>query len=120
MVLLIVGVAGITGLAVGYFMGIPIPELTGLIAGALSSTPGLAVAIDSSNSPIVSIAYGIAYRSGNQDHLFVKFFLKSLVPTWIKPLVNWSWKRRKRTLRCITGYSVKNPTPSVNRFRNCK
>ena len=64
MVLLIVGVAGITGLAVGYFMGIPIPELTGLIAGALSSTPGLAVAIDSSSSPIVSIAYGIAYPFG--------------------------------------------------------
>ena len=36
----------------------------GLIAGALTSTPGLAVAIDSTHSPLASIAYGIAYPFG--------------------------------------------------------
>jgi len=77
MAFIIVGVAGITGLAVGHFMGIGIAELTGLIAGALSSTPGLAVAIDNSNSPLVSIAYGIAYPfSVIGIILFVKFFPK--------------------------------------------
>ena len=34
------------------------------IEGALTSTPGLAVAIDSTNSPLASIAYGIAYPFG--------------------------------------------------------
>ena len=38
--------------------------VVGLIAGALTSTPGLAVAIDSTNSPLASIAYGIAYPFG--------------------------------------------------------
>ena len=51
-------------IGVGHLMGIDIPELTGLIAGALSSTPGLAVAIDNNSSPEVSIAYGIAYPFG--------------------------------------------------------
>ena len=75
--LVIVAAAGITGLGVGRVMGIDIPELTGLIAGALSSTPGLAVAIDSSSSPLVSIAYGIAYPFGVIGViLFVKFFPK--------------------------------------------
>src|SRR3712207_4134790 len=40
------------------------PSVVGLIAGALTSTPGLAVAIDSTNSPLASIAYGIAYPFG--------------------------------------------------------
>ena len=39
-------------------------SVVGLIAGALTSTPGLAVAIDSTNSPMASIAYGIAYPFG--------------------------------------------------------
>ncbi|NLT52480.1 MAG: transporter [Ignavibacteria bacterium] len=36
----------------------------GLFAGALTSTPGLAAAIESTNSPIASIGYGIAYPFG--------------------------------------------------------
>lgn len=40
------------------------PSIVGLIAGALTSTPGLAVAIDSTQSPLASIAYGIAYPFG--------------------------------------------------------
>lgn len=36
----------------------------GIFAGALTSSPGLAAATDASNSPLVSIAYGIAYPIG--------------------------------------------------------
>ena len=36
----------------------------GLLSGALTSTPGLAVAIDSTNSTLASIGYGIAYPFG--------------------------------------------------------
>jgi len=36
----------------------------GLLSGALTSTPGLAVAIDSTNSTLASIGYGISYPFG--------------------------------------------------------
>lgn len=36
----------------------------GLFTGALTSTPGLAAAIDSTHSPLASIGYGIAYPLG--------------------------------------------------------
>lgn len=36
----------------------------GLFTGALTSTPGLAAAIDYTNSPMASIAYGVAYPFG--------------------------------------------------------
>ena len=36
----------------------------GLLTGALTSTPGLAAAIEASNSPLASIGYGIAYPFG--------------------------------------------------------
>lgn len=42
--LLIVGSASLTGLILKYVVGIDTPSLVGLIAGALTSTPGLAVA----------------------------------------------------------------------------
>ena len=62
--LLIVGSASLTGLILKYVVGIDTPSLVGLIAGALTSTPGLAVAIDSTHSSSASIAYGIAYPFG--------------------------------------------------------
>jgi len=36
----------------------------GLLNGALTSTPGLAAAIESTNSPLASIGYGVAYPFG--------------------------------------------------------
>ena len=56
-----------------YLFDIDTPSIVGLIAGALTSTPGLAVAIDSTQSPLASIAYGIAYPfGGDWVILFVK------------------------------------------------
>lgn len=62
--LLIVGTACLTGLFFKYLLGIGTPDIIGLIAGALSSTPGLAAAIDVTRSSSASIAYGIAYPFG--------------------------------------------------------
>ena len=56
--------ACLTGVACKYLFDVDTPSIVGLIAGALSSTPGLAVAIDSTQSPLASIAYGIAYPFG--------------------------------------------------------
>lgn len=77
MAFLIVISASATGLGLAYVLDIDISSIVGLIAGALSSTPGLAVAIDSTDSPLASIAYGIAYPFGVIGViLFVKFFPK--------------------------------------------
>lgn len=77
--LLIVASACLSGVGLKYFFDIDTPSLVGLIAGALTSTPGLAVAIDSTQSPLASIAYGIAYPFGVIGViLFVKLLPKLL------------------------------------------
>lgn len=62
--MLIICSASLTAVGLKYLFDIDTPSVVGLIAGALTSTPGLAVAIDSTNSPMASIAYGIAYPFG--------------------------------------------------------
>lgn len=77
--LLIVGSACLTGILFKYLLDIDTPSIVGLIAGALTSTPGLAVAIDSTQSSAASIAYGIAYPFGVIGViLFVKLLPKFL------------------------------------------
>lgn len=83
--LLIVGSACLTGLLFKYALGIDTPSIVGLIAGALTSTPGLAVAIDSTQSSAASIAYGIAYPFGVIGViLFVKLLPKILGKDLVK------------------------------------
>lgn len=62
--MLIICSACLTAVGLKYLFHLDTPSVVGLIAGALTSTPGLAVAIDSTNSPLASIAYGIAYPFG--------------------------------------------------------
>ena len=62
--LLFICSAALTAVGLKYAFDIDTPSVVGLIAGALTSTPGLAVAIDSTHSPLASIAYGIAYPFG--------------------------------------------------------
>src|SRR5690554_1241394 len=74
---LIIGSAGGVGLLLGYLFDVEIEGVIGLISGALSSTPALATATDLTDSPIVSIAYGISYPfSVIGVILFVKLFPK--------------------------------------------
>lgn len=47
-----------------YFAGIDKSLCIGLLTGALTSTPGLAAAIDTTGSPLASIGYGIGYPFG--------------------------------------------------------
>lgn len=44
--------------------GIPTPLAVGMMTGALTSTPGLAAAIDATGDSMASIGYGIAYPFG--------------------------------------------------------
>ncbi|MCU4156671.1 transporter [Carboxylicivirga sp. A043] len=60
-----------------YAFGLDMPIVTGLLTGALTSTPGLAAAIETTNSPLVSIGYGVAYPFGVIGViLFAKFYPK--------------------------------------------
>lgn len=77
--LLLVGGACLTGLVFKYLLGIETASIVGLVAGALTSTPGLAAAIDATQSSSASIAYGIAYPFGVIGViLFVKLLPKLL------------------------------------------
>ncbi|UOE92065.1 TrkA C-terminal domain-containing protein [Alkalihalobacillus sp. LMS39] len=62
--LFIVGVASITTIIVAYLFDLSAPLSIGLMTGALTSTPGLAAAIEATNDPLVSVGYGIAYPFG--------------------------------------------------------
>lgn len=77
--LLIVGSACVTAVGLKYAFNLDVPSVVGIIAGALTSTPGLAVAIDSTQSPLASIAYGVAYPFGV---IGVILFVKLLPKLW--------------------------------------
>lgn len=59
---------------------IPVPLGIGMLAGALTSTPGLAAAIEATGDSIASIGYGIAYPFGVVG---VVLFIQ-LVPSLVK------------------------------------
>ncbi len=56
--------AGIVAISISYIYDVDMNMMTGLLTGALTSTPGLAAAIESTHSPLASIGYGIAYPFG--------------------------------------------------------
>lgn len=60
----IVLVGAVTCVAVTKLAGIPVDLSVGMMSGALTSTPGLAAAIESTGSDMASVGYGIAYPFG--------------------------------------------------------
>lgn len=60
----LVGIAALTTVAAAWIFGIEFHLAVGLFTGALTSTPGLAAAIDSTGSSLAPIGYGIAYPFG--------------------------------------------------------
>ncbi|WP_111706528.1 aspartate:alanine exchanger family transporter [Lutibacter citreus] len=71
--------AGLITFCVFYFLGIDKNLCIGLLNGSLTSTPGLAAAIDATGSPLASIGYGIGYPFGVIGViLFVSFLPKIL------------------------------------------
>lgn len=62
--LLLVCSAALSAVGMKFLFGLDVASTVGLMTGALTSTPGLAVAIDTTASPLASIAYGIAYPFG--------------------------------------------------------
>lgn len=62
-VLIVVTGAGVT-VALAYAFDVDFKMASGLFTGALTSTPGLAAAIEAAGSPLASIGYGVAYPFG--------------------------------------------------------
>jgi putative transport protein len=64
MATLIVLIGVLLALAAMHIFKIDSALMVGILCGALTSTPGLTVAIDATSSPLASIGYGIAYPVG--------------------------------------------------------
>ncbi|API93291.1 MULTISPECIES: aspartate:alanine exchanger family transporter [unclassified Virgibacillus] len=62
--LFIVTSAVVTTVIVAKFFDLSAPLSVGLMTGALTSTPGLAAALQATNDPITSVGYGIGYPFG--------------------------------------------------------
>ncbi len=82
--LLIVSAALITTVVIVFF-NVDKNIAVGLFTGALTSTPGLAAAIDQTGSPLASIGYGVGYPFGVIGViLFIRFLPKMLGVSLIK------------------------------------
>lgn len=64
LVTLLIFVAGTITFLIFHFLGVDKNLAIGLLNGSLTSTPGLATAIDITGSPLASIGYGIGYPFG--------------------------------------------------------
>ncbi|GAE25614.1 hypothetical protein JCM9140_1620 [Halalkalibacter wakoensis JCM 9140] len=62
--LIIVLIATITTVIISYLFNLSPALSIGLMTGALTSTPGLAAALQATNDPLASVGYGIAYPFG--------------------------------------------------------
>lgn len=77
--LILIGIAGIIAMAAAHVFGIQAPLIIGIFNGALTSTPGLAAAIDATNNPVAAVGYGLAYPAGVVGViLFMHFFPRLL------------------------------------------
>ncbi|RXJ00306.1 YidE/YbjL duplication [Anaerobacillus alkaliphilus] len=84
---LIIVVAVITTVIVSKIFNLSAPLSIGLMTGALTSTPGLAAALEATKDPIASVGYGIAYPFGViAVVLFVQLFPRVLKIDLVKDL----------------------------------
>ena len=102
--LVIIVIAIITTIIVSKIFNLSAPLSLGLMTGALTSTPGLAAALEATNDPIVSVGYGIAYPFGViAVVLFVQLFPKVLKVDLEKDLQKTlSPVKHKSTLKNMT------------------
>ena len=93
---IIIVVGALTTVAIIEIAGVPSDISVGMMSGALTSTPGLAAAIDATGSANASVGYGIAYPFGVVGVvLFVQLVPKLLKQTWRQNVRN---SRLPRTL----------------------
>ena len=81
---ILISSAGLVTFLIFNFFGIDRSLVIGLLNGALTSTPGLAAAIDSTGSPLASIGYGIGYPFGVIGVILFVSFLPRFLKVDIK------------------------------------
>ncbi|MFY8187439.1 MAG: aspartate:alanine exchanger family transporter [Flavobacterium sp.] len=91
LVVILIFVAGIVTFMIYEFLGVDKNLAIGLLNGALTSTPGLATAIDITGSPLASIGYGIAYPFG----VIGVILFVNLLPRFLKLNLNQEEKGLK-------------------------
>lgn len=85
--LITVLIATVTTVVVAKLFQIPPALSIGIMTGALTSTPGLAAALEATNDPLASVGYGIAYPFGViAVVLFVQLFPRLLKVDIVKDL----------------------------------
>jgi putative transport protein len=72
-------VGAVSAGVLGYLLGLPREFSVGVFAGSLTSTPALAAAADAADSPLVAVAYGLAYPIGVIGVVLVA----QLMPRWL-------------------------------------
>ncbi|WP_194766887.1 aspartate:alanine exchanger family transporter [Tamlana sp. I1] len=81
---ILIGSSGVLAFVVFYFFGVDKNLVIGLLNGALTSTPGLAAAIDATDSPLASIGYGIGYPFGVIGVILFVSFLPRILKVNLK------------------------------------
>ncbi|RSK29365.1 YidE/YbjL duplication [Bacillus sp. HMF5848] len=108
---IIVFVAVITTVVVSKLFHIPEALSIGLMTGALTSTPGLAAALQATNDPIASVGYGIAYPFGVVAVvLFVQLLPKLLKVNLKEDLTKAADPVRNEESPEVTTIEVTNPS----------
>ncbi len=94
--LLLIISAALLGLGFSKYLDIEIDLGIGVFTGALTSSTGLAAAIDATGSPLVSIGYGIAYPVGVIGVILFLTFLPVLLKIDMKKEENDYKKQQER------------------------
>ncbi|HQO50784.1 MAG TPA: TrkA C-terminal domain-containing protein, partial [Bacteroidales bacterium] len=76
----VISVAALLTLGAIKLFDIPVALGVGLFNGALTSTPGLAAAVEATGSPVTAVGYGIAYPAG----VILVILFVQLVPRWLR------------------------------------
>ncbi|MCT2535722.1 YidE/YbjL duplication [Aquibacillus koreensis] len=119
--LLIVLVAAITTIIVSKVFHLSPALSIGLMTGALTSTPGLAAALEATNDPLASVGYGIAYPFGV---LAVVLFVQ-LLPRVLKVDLEKDLHRKNNPARNdespqVTTIEVTNPAIEKNTLKELR
>lgn len=109
--LFIVFSAALTTIAVSQLLSLSPALSLGLMTGALTSTPGLAAALQATNDPLASVGYGIAYPFGVLAVvLFVQLLPKLLKIDLVQDLKQYNGPVRNDESPELMTIEVTNPS----------
>lgn len=114
--LIIISVGLIISVVAVIIFGIETSLITGIFNGALTSTPGLAAAIEATNSPNAAIGYGIAYPVGVIGVvLFVTLVPKMLKIDMQKAALDYEMSMKKSHPNIVTKHFLVSQPDVVNK-----